>query len=127
VSRFIYTAPDGSRLVAERDETGAVHIETSTYGCAVELAHLEEVVAGLRDMARQAGRPASGPTHADAVAMLNRMATAAGASPCMCGHRKAEHIIVSGRLLCDSCDPDDTTAPTCTGYDAAVAAEGAGA
>lgn len=168
MSRFEYTDPEGcglhiapityeagpSLLVLIGDPKGKAMI------ARVPLDHVEEVVAGLRDMARQAGgQPApgpcscgypddkdtvhptngapcyavfslgtqaaistrqAGPTKADAVAMLNRMADAAADGPCMCSHRKDQHVAVSGRLLCDSCDPDDTTAPTCTGYDALV-------
>lgn len=57
-NRFEYHSSDGGRLRAERDEEG-VHIETSPYGCLVEPGHLEEVVAGLRDMARQAAYTAA--------------------------------------------------------------------
>jgi hypothetical protein len=37
---------------------------------------------------------------------------------CVCGHTKGEHIAVSGRLLCDTCDPDSTDNLTCEGFDA---------
>ncbi|KOU59922.1 hypothetical protein ADK57_32170 [Streptomyces sp. MMG1533] len=37
---------------------------------------------------------------------------------CVCGHTKGEHLRVSGRLLCDACDPDSTENLTCTGFDA---------
>ncbi|MEV7034568.1 hypothetical protein AB0N99_30605 [Streptomyces sp. NPDC093272] len=37
---------------------------------------------------------------------------------CVCGHTKGEHIAVSGRLLCDSCDPDSTDNLVCRGFDA---------
>lgn len=104
-NRFEYTAPDGRYLrAADRDESG-VWVATSEFGCLIPLDRVEEVVAGLRDMARQASGGASG-------------------GLCMCGHRKDQHVIVSGRLLCDSCDPDDTTAPTCTGYDELVGTVG---
>ncbi|MFD7093359.1 hypothetical protein [Streptomyces xanthophaeus] len=98
------TTPDGRpaiRFSVGSSDTG--HAEA-----IIPLEVLEEVIEGQREAARQAsGQPAPG--------------------PCMCGHRKDQHVTVSGRLLCDSCDPDDTTA-TCTGYDAvAGSAEGAGA
>jgi hypothetical protein len=37
---------------------------------------------------------------------------------CVCSHTKGEHITVSGRLLCDACDPDSTENLTCTGFEA---------
>lgn len=37
---------------------------------------------------------------------------------CVCDHTKGEHITVSGRLLCDTCDPDSTENLTCTGFEA---------
>jgi hypothetical protein len=37
---------------------------------------------------------------------------------CVCGHTRGEHITVSGRLLCDACDPDSTENLTCTGFKA---------
>lgn len=37
---------------------------------------------------------------------------------CVCSHTKGEHIAVSGRLLCDSCDPDSTENLVCKGFDA---------
>lgn len=170
MSRFEYTDPEGCGLhiapVNYEDGPSLLALIGDPKGKAmvarIPLDHVEEVVAGLRDMARQAGgqrAPSSpcmcgmpddeegvhptngdpcyttalsvgelaavrarraagqpGPTKADAMAMLNRMAAAAANGPCMCGHRKDEHVTVSGRLLCDSCDPDDTTRPTCTGY-----------
>ncbi|WP_328336799.1 hypothetical protein [Streptomyces violaceus] len=36
---------------------------------------------------------------------------------CVCGHTRAEHLTVSGRLLCDACDPDSTE-NTCKEYEA---------
>lgn len=64
MNRFEFTDPDGDRLVAEparRDDdipAVALMVLNGTAGGAtlhVPLAHLEEVVAGLRDMARQTG------------------------------------------------------------------------
>lgn len=53
---------------------------------------------------------------------LNR---AGGAAPntstearCVCGHTKGQHVTVSGRLLCDECDPDSTDNLICRGFDA---------
>lgn len=37
---------------------------------------------------------------------------------CVCGHTRAEHLTVSGRLLCDACDPDSTDNLTCRGFEA---------
>jgi hypothetical protein len=37
---------------------------------------------------------------------------------CVCSHTRAEHITVSGRLLCDACDPDSTSNLVCRGFDA---------
>lgn len=37
---------------------------------------------------------------------------------CICGHTRAEHLAVSGRLLCDSCDPDSTDNLVCKEFDA---------
>jgi hypothetical protein len=54
-------------------------------GVYVPLDRVEEVIAGIRDAARPA---------------------APGAT-CMCGHGRAQHVTVSGRLLCDSCDGAD--------------------
>jgi hypothetical protein len=36
---------------------------------------------------------------------------------CVCGHNRGEHLAVSGRLLCDACDPDSTDNRTCDGFD----------
>ncbi|MCY0916991.1 hypothetical protein OS965_02220 [Streptomyces sp. H27-G5] len=38
------------------------------------------------------------------------------AALCRCDHRRDEHITVSGRLLCDRCDPDALTSPGCDEY-----------
>lgn len=37
---------------------------------------------------------------------------------CVCGHTRGEHLTVSGRLLCDTCDPDSTDNLVCRGFDA---------
>ncbi|MFL1903119.1 hypothetical protein ACJWDR_29040 [Streptomyces tauricus] len=37
---------------------------------------------------------------------------------CVCSHARREHITVSGRLLCDACDPDSTDNLVCRGFDA---------
>jgi hypothetical protein len=37
---------------------------------------------------------------------------------CVCGHTKGEHITVSGRLLCDACDPDSTENLVCKEFEA---------
>lgn len=37
---------------------------------------------------------------------------------CRCSHRKGQHITVSGRLLCDACDPDSTDNLVCKEFDA---------
>jgi hypothetical protein len=37
---------------------------------------------------------------------------------CVCGHTRGEHLTVSGRLLCDACDPDSTDNRTCDGFEA---------
>lgn len=37
---------------------------------------------------------------------------------CVCMHRRSEHVTVSGRLLCDSCDPDCTENLVCKEFDA---------
>lgn len=36
---------------------------------------------------------------------------------CTCGHTRGEHVTVSGRLLCDVCDPDSTDNLVCKEYD----------
>ncbi|MER5653471.1 hypothetical protein ABT076_10690 [Streptomyces sp. NPDC002131] len=37
-------------------------------------------------------------------------------SVCLCSHLRSEHVTVSGRLLCDACDPDSTDNRTCDGF-----------
>jgi hypothetical protein len=37
---------------------------------------------------------------------------------CVCGHTRGEHLRVSGRLLCDACDPDSTENLVCKEYTA---------
>jgi len=37
---------------------------------------------------------------------------------CVCSHTRGEHLAVSGRLLCDACDPDSTDNLVCRGFDA---------
>jgi hypothetical protein len=37
---------------------------------------------------------------------------------CVCGHIRGEHLVVSGRLLCDACDPDSTSNLVCKEFDA---------
>jgi len=37
---------------------------------------------------------------------------------CVCGHTRAEHLRVSGRLLCDTCDPDSTENLVCKEFEA---------
>ncbi|MET8694758.1 hypothetical protein ABZV65_19695 [Streptomyces bauhiniae] len=37
---------------------------------------------------------------------------------CRCSHSRAEHVKVSGRLLCDACDPDNTNNRTCEEFEA---------
>ncbi|MFL5913137.1 MAG: hypothetical protein ACJ768_21535 [Gaiellaceae bacterium] len=37
---------------------------------------------------------------------------------CVCGHTRAEHLVVGGRLLCDECVPDSTENLTCEGFEA---------
>jgi hypothetical protein len=37
---------------------------------------------------------------------------------CVCGHTRGEHLVVSGRLLCDACDPDSTSNLVCKEFDA---------
>jgi hypothetical protein len=37
---------------------------------------------------------------------------------CVCGHTRGEHLRVSGRLLCDSCDPDSTDNLVCKEFEA---------
>jgi hypothetical protein len=37
---------------------------------------------------------------------------------CVCGHTRAEHLVVSGRLLCDECDPDSTENLVCKEFEA---------
>lgn len=37
---------------------------------------------------------------------------------CVCSHTRGEHLLVSGRLLCDACDPDSTDNLVCQGFDA---------
>ena len=37
---------------------------------------------------------------------------------CVCGHTRGEHLTVSGRLLCDVCDPDSTSNLVCRGFEA---------
>lgn len=60
-NRFEYTAPDGRYLrAADREESG-VWVATSEFGCLIPLDRVEEVVAGLRDMARQTGGQAEQP------------------------------------------------------------------
>lgn len=58
-NRFEYTAPDGRYLRAVDREESGVWVVTSPFGCLVELDRVEEVVAGLRDMARQTGGQAA--------------------------------------------------------------------
>ncbi len=55
MSHFEYTDPDGLWITALPYD-GRVLITTGTSGCAVPLDRLEEVIAGLRDMGRQAGQ-----------------------------------------------------------------------
>ncbi|MDX5569521.1 hypothetical protein PYK79_48380 [Streptomyces sp. ID05-04B] len=82
------------------------------------------------------GWPASHPVGPNRVAdVLRELMPAASAVPlvgsaepdsdetgprtvCICGHTRAEHIAVSGRLLCDACDPDSTENLVCRGFDA---------
>ena len=96
-NRFEYREQHGDKITI-LPAKGGILIEADNAPW-IPLDQVEEVIAGIRDMARQAGgQPEPG--------------------PCMCGPRTDEHVTVSGRLLCDSCDPDDTASPTCTGYDA---------
>ena len=37
---------------------------------------------------------------------------------CTCGHTRGEHVTVSGRLLCDECDPDSTNNLVCKEFEA---------
>ncbi|MFI1485707.1 hypothetical protein [Streptomyces sp. NPDC020747] len=37
---------------------------------------------------------------------------------CTCGHTRGEHVAVSGRLLCDACDPDSTDNLVCKEFEA---------
>ncbi|WP_435601308.1 hypothetical protein [Streptomyces sp. C10-9-1] len=37
---------------------------------------------------------------------------------CICMHRRSQHLAVSGRLLCDACDPDSTENLVCREYTA---------
>ncbi|WP_409469104.1 hypothetical protein [Streptomyces sp. HC307] len=37
---------------------------------------------------------------------------------CVCGHTRAEHVTVSGRLLCDVCEPDSTENLVCKEFEA---------
>jgi hypothetical protein len=37
---------------------------------------------------------------------------------CVCGHTRGEHITVSGRLLCDTCNPDSTDNLVCKEFEA---------
>jgi hypothetical protein len=37
---------------------------------------------------------------------------------CVCGHTRGEHVTVSGRLLCDECDPDSTDNLVCKEFEA---------
>ena len=37
---------------------------------------------------------------------------------CVCSHTRGEHVTVSGRLLCDSCDPDSNDNLVCKGFEA---------
>jgi hypothetical protein len=37
---------------------------------------------------------------------------------CVCGHTRGEHVEVSGRLLCDECDPDSTENLVCREFEA---------
>ncbi|WP_394434557.1 hypothetical protein [Streptomyces sp. SGAir0957] len=36
---------------------------------------------------------------------------------CTCGHTRGEHVTVSGRLLCDVCDPDSTDNLVCKEFE----------
>jgi hypothetical protein len=65
MNRFEYIDPDGDRLRAEPfPGRPAILLILGTQGeddvasLRIPTAHLEEVIAGLRDMARQAGAPA---------------------------------------------------------------------
>jgi len=61
VSRFEYRDPSGGWVAATAYDT-SVRVVTGIGGCRIEPDRLEEVIAGLRDMGRQAaGRPAPGP------------------------------------------------------------------
>ncbi|MFI8448210.1 hypothetical protein [Streptomyces erythrochromogenes] len=70
MSRFEYTDPDGDRLIFEPDVTEdgrpalLVTINLSGDEAAVHVMpdRVEEVIAGLRDMARQAGGAAPAPS-----------------------------------------------------------------
>ena len=56
---FHYRDPDGDWItLTPMREAGRVAIDTSPNGCSIGLDRLEELVAGLRDTARQA---AAGP------------------------------------------------------------------
>jgi hypothetical protein len=37
---------------------------------------------------------------------------------CVCGHTRGEHLVVSGRLLCDACHPDSTDNLVCKEFEA---------
>lgn len=98
-NRYEYYSPDGGRLRAERDEEG-VHIETSPYGCLVEPGHLEEVVAGLRDMARQAsGAPPAPSTPVDVAAVYRKLADEQDATAATDVIRRRRSIATARRVF----------------------------
>ncbi|MFL1904800.1 hypothetical protein ACJWDR_37705 [Streptomyces tauricus] len=65
------------------------------------------------------GNPKAPPTAAAPPAVVPQPEEAmAPETVCVCSHTRREHVTVSGRLLCDTCDPDSTDNLVCRGFDA---------
>lgn len=64
-------------------------------------------------------QPVPGPGRAsDEVQAESATCEAPSNAICVCGHSRGEHIRVSGRLLCDACDPDSTDNLVCKEFEA---------
>ncbi len=78
--------------------------------------------AGDTDAADELAAEAPHTETPDAPAVSSRPGTEQEAQDphavCVCGHSRGEHVTVSGRLLCDECDPDSTDNLVCKGFEA---------
>nr|WSX48866.1 hypothetical protein OG409_07850 [Streptomyces sp. NBC_00974] len=94
MSSFEFTDEDDDKVTCRPMHGGVPYIllKTDPNGCAVSLARVEEVVAGIRDMARQAGGQAeAGPCSAGLLPLDAR-----AVEPCLTRGPHTMHRSASG-------------------------------